>query len=216
MMNWTEVETVLLDMDGTLLDLHFDNYFWLKHLPQRYAEHHGLPYATALKAITEISNASQGSLNWYCLDYWTEQTALNILALKEEVASRISLRRGTNQFLCFLRKKGLRIFIVTNAHPQSLALKCTYSGIHELVDLQFSSHHFNLAKENPGFWRLFQKTFKLDYARCIFIDDNLAVLRNAAKEGLKNLIQVTLPDSRGPENVCAEFPSVRYLDELLK
>src|SRR5688572_6670841 len=35
MIDWNAVDTVLLDMDGTLLDLHFDNYFWLTHLPKR-------------------------------------------------------------------------------------------------------------------------------------------------------------------------------------
>ena len=26
MINWQQIDTVFLDMDGTLLDLHFDNY----------------------------------------------------------------------------------------------------------------------------------------------------------------------------------------------
>ncbi|HBT55971.1 MAG TPA: haloacid dehalogenase, partial [Pseudomonas sp.] len=33
MLNWNAIDTVLLDMDGTLLDLHFDNHFWLEHMP---------------------------------------------------------------------------------------------------------------------------------------------------------------------------------------
>ncbi|MCP4043692.1 MAG: haloacid dehalogenase, partial [Gammaproteobacteria bacterium] len=33
--NWNSIHTVLLDMDGTLLDLHFDNQFWLEHVPLR-------------------------------------------------------------------------------------------------------------------------------------------------------------------------------------
>jgi FMN phosphatase YigB (HAD superfamily) len=39
---WEAIDTVLLDMDGTLLDLRFDNYFWMEFLPERYAERHGL------------------------------------------------------------------------------------------------------------------------------------------------------------------------------
>ena len=26
--DWTQLDTILLDMDGTLLDLEFDNHFW--------------------------------------------------------------------------------------------------------------------------------------------------------------------------------------------
>lgn len=31
---WQEVDTVLLDMDGTLTDLAFDNYFWQTLVPE--------------------------------------------------------------------------------------------------------------------------------------------------------------------------------------
>ena len=37
---WQEVDTVLLDMDGTLLDLAFDNYFW-----QNWSRKPGAPRA---------------------------------------------------------------------------------------------------------------------------------------------------------------------------
>ena len=38
MIDWNAINTVLLDMDGTILDLHFDNYFWKEYVPQKYAE----------------------------------------------------------------------------------------------------------------------------------------------------------------------------------
>ena len=40
MIDWSCIDTVLLDMDGTLLDLHFDNFFWSEHLPRTYALRH--------------------------------------------------------------------------------------------------------------------------------------------------------------------------------
>ncbi|MCK4586177.1 MAG: haloacid dehalogenase, partial [Gammaproteobacteria bacterium] len=42
MIDWKKIKTVLLDMDGTLLDLHFDNHFWLEHMPRRFAEAKGV------------------------------------------------------------------------------------------------------------------------------------------------------------------------------
>ncbi|MEO1576619.1 MAG: HAD family hydrolase, partial [Pseudomonadota bacterium] len=31
---WSDIDNVLLDMDGTLLDLNFDTVFWLQVVPQ--------------------------------------------------------------------------------------------------------------------------------------------------------------------------------------
>src|SRR3546814_2406990 len=42
LVNWQTADWVLLDMDGTVLDLAFDNYFWRELVPQRYALKHGL------------------------------------------------------------------------------------------------------------------------------------------------------------------------------
>lgn len=38
MLAWQEIDTVLLDMDGTLIDLHFDNYFWQRLVPERWGQ----------------------------------------------------------------------------------------------------------------------------------------------------------------------------------
>ena len=46
-LNWNDIDTVLLDMDGTLLDRHFDDHFWLDHVPKRYADRYGMPLGTA-------------------------------------------------------------------------------------------------------------------------------------------------------------------------
>jgi len=38
--NWSEIDTILLDMDGTLLDLNFDLHFWMEYLPLVLANKH--------------------------------------------------------------------------------------------------------------------------------------------------------------------------------
>ena len=85
MVNWNEIDTVLLDMDGTLLDLHFDNHFWLEHLPRRYAEIHGEDHAEARHRMIERFRQEQGTLNWYCVDYWSRELRLDVGALKDEL-----------------------------------------------------------------------------------------------------------------------------------
>ncbi len=52
--DWSQVDTVLLDMDGTLLDLHFDNRFWNEHLPRCYAQARGLDEAAARAELMPV------------------------------------------------------------------------------------------------------------------------------------------------------------------
>ncbi|MBU1436170.1 MAG: HAD family hydrolase, partial [Gammaproteobacteria bacterium] len=67
MLNWADIDTVLLDMDGTLLDLHFDNYFWLEHLPARWSEITGISVSEAKTQLQAEYAVLQGKLEWYCL-----------------------------------------------------------------------------------------------------------------------------------------------------
>ena len=49
--DWTQIDVVLLDLDGTLLDLAFDNYVWMARIPELFAEANGLSIAEAQAAL---------------------------------------------------------------------------------------------------------------------------------------------------------------------
>jgi len=142
MLDWQAIDTVLLDMDGTLLDLHFDSHFWLELLPERYARRHGLEVEHARDWLHQRIRREQGSLSWYCLDYWSEQLDLPIARLKREIIDRIGFRPGAEAFLQALRQSGRRCVITTNAHRDSVALKVEVTGIDRLVDSLICSHDF--------------------------------------------------------------------------
>ncbi|MDF1763176.1 MAG: GMP/IMP nucleotidase [Oleibacter sp.] len=214
MPNWQEIDTVLLDMDGTLLDLHFDNYFWLQHVPQRYAEHHGL---TAEEAIAELNVhfvGLRGTLNWYCLDYWTELTGLPIAALKRDVQSRIGFRPHVRDFLMQLRAHNKRSVIVTNAHRDSVDLKMEVTGLDALVDCIISSHDYKEPKESQAFWDHLHREEAFDPKRTLLIDDSQAVLESAKQWGIGWLLTIYHPDSQQPPNTDSVFPGIHHFNEL--
>jgi HAD superfamily hydrolase (TIGR01509 family) len=215
MVNWTEIDTVLLDMDGTLLDLHFDNYFWMDHLPRRYSEMRGTPLDDARTQLQALSESLMGHLHWYCIDHWNAALDLDIINLKREVAHLIRFRADSEAFLRFLRASGKRTVLVTNAHPSTLALKLEISGLGEHLDAHYSSHPFGLAKENPGFWDALRVQGDFDYDRCLFIDDSLNVLQRAQREGPRAVLQVLQPDSSQPPRIADEFRGFTHFAELM-
>lgn len=215
LVRWDDVETVLLDMDGTLLDLRFDNYFWLEYVPQRFAERHGLEIAVANEQLITRFAQKQGSLDWYCTDYWSRELELDVAGMKREVRAHVRFVPGAEKFLQQLRAAGLQVVLVTNAHIDSLTIKHEQTGLVGLVDAAYSSHQYGVPKEHPEFWLKLQADLGFDPARTLFLDDSLAVLRAARNHGIGQVIAVSRPDLTLPRRDITEFVSVDTVADLL-
>jgi 5'-nucleotidase len=213
--SWTDIDAVLLDMDGTLLDLHFDNFFWLELVPRRYAQQHDLTLEAARAALTPRFAAKQGTLDWYCTDYWSRELSLDIAALKHDMRERVSFLPGAQEFLQTLADRGVRTFLVTNAHPDSLAIKCAQTSLQRYFERMVSSHQLGAPKEHDDFWTRLQALLRYDPARTLFVDDSLPVLRAAQRHGVAHLYTVLRPDTTQGPRVRSEFPAVDAVIELL-
>ncbi|QSP95392.1 GMP/IMP nucleotidase [Marinobacter salinisoli] len=216
MVNWSSLNTVFLDMDGTLLDLHFDTHFWLEHLPQRYAERYALAPQQAKERLIPMIMAERGSLNWYCTDYWSNRLDMDITALKAEVAERIGYRPHVVDFLNALRDARLRSVIVTNCHPDPLRLKLERTGLDQHVETIVSSHDFGKAKENSGFWQDLQQTVSYNPAETLMVDDSFPVLESARRAGIGQCLAILAPDSQqAPNEGHSDIPGIHHFDEVL-
>ena len=214
-LDWSGIDTVLLDMDGTLLDLHFDNHFWQVHVPQRFAEQHNLPHAEAHAECFRRYDAKAGTLEWYCVDYWTQQLELDIAQLKYELSHLIAVHPDVVDFLAALRAAGKRVVLVTNAHRKSLNLKMDRTGLAVHFDAMHVSHEYGIAKEDPAFWSALRRSEPFDPARTLLVDDSLPVLRSAREYGIAHLLAVRQPDSRQPEKDVADFAAIRRFGEII-
>jgi HAD superfamily hydrolase (TIGR01509 family) len=205
---WRNIDTVLLDMDGTLLDLHYDNHFWMEHLPQRYADLHGVSRAMAELEMAPLFEKNAGTLNWYCLDFWSAELKLPLRELKLETAHLISLRPDAETFLMAIKQAGKRVIMITNAHRDSLSLKMERVHLAPYFERMISSHDYGFAKENAQFWDALHADIAFEPGRSLFIDDTLPILRSARTFGIAHLLAVSEPDSRkGPKNT-EEFAAV--------
>lgn len=215
MLNWSDIETVLLDMDGTLLDLNFDNHFWQEFVPLRFARLHGLEVEEAKQQLAPRFRAMEGRLEWYCLDYWSAELNLNIAGLKQEIAGMIAVHPHVVEFLEVVRRSGRRLLLVTNAHRDSLSLKMEKTCLHQFFDQIVSSHDFGLAKEQPGFWQALQDRHVFEKHSTLLVDDSLTVLRSAKSFGIAYLVSICQPDSQRPAREITEFPAVRDFRALM-
>ena len=216
MINWSNINSVFLDLDGTLLDLHFDNHFWLEHVPVCYAERHGLEHAEAKSVLEKKYTAVMGSLSWYCVEYWSRELELDIPQLKQDVSHKIAVRPQVEEFLEYLHMLGKRVVLVTNAHPASVAIKMKKTNLDRYFNRIITSHELGLAKEQAGFWEKLQDIELYDVSSTLFIDDNFSVLDAAKDYGIKHLLAIKKPDSRGEDKQHHEYPLLDSFDQITK
>ncbi len=214
-MNWKLIKTVFLDMDGTLLDLHFDNYFWHEFVPLRFSEKHQIELDTAKQQLQLRYKSKAGTLDWYCIDYWALDLGLDISALKREISARIQIFPNVEKFLSKLREHGKHISLVTNAHRKTLEIKMDYVSIENYFDQIISSHDYGYPKEEQSFWSTFMQTEPFDPATTLFIDDNLAVLSAAEKFGIQHLLSIKQPDSSKPQQDTKHYRSLADFEEIM-
>lgn len=216
MIDWNKIDTVLLDMDGTLLDLNFDNHFWQEFVPLKYAEKVGISLEAAKYQLEPRFKSMEGRLEWYCLDYWSAILELDIAGLKAEIAGLIAVLPHVTEFLDKVRQSSRRLFLVTNAHRGSLGLKMEKTCLQPFFDAIISSHDFGFPKEQAGFWTQLEIQQPFDKQRAMLVDDSLAVLRSARQYGIEYAISISKPDSTRAKRHIDEFPAIEDFRELMQ
>lgn len=212
--DWSAIDTVLLDMDGTVLDLGCDIRFWQEILPRHYAERHGITLEEAHRRMRPIHDATRGTLDWYCVDYWSRALALDIVALKRATRHFIAWLPDSRDFTARVRASGRRVVLVTNAHPAILAIKDAHLGVRRHFDAVYSSHDLGAPKEDGRYWQRLEERESLDCGRTLFADDTLPVLESARRHGIRWVYAVQKPVRDRPARTQAEIPGVDSVHEL--
>jgi HAD superfamily hydrolase (TIGR01509 family) len=210
-----ECETLMLDMDGTVLDLAYDNYVWKELVPEHYADAKGISIDVARSRLYAKYQAIQGDIQWYCLDHWSERLGLDVLELHRGVNHRIDYLPGAKGFLHALREHHVRVLLVTNSHPDTLALKDEMTGLVEYFDAIYTSHQFGYAKERQEFWRALQEEEGFQRQSTLFVDDNRTVLKSAETYGLEKLVEINQPDTSEPARESSAYTGVMGVADLL-
>lgn len=212
--DWDQIDTVLLDLDGTLLDLAFDNYIWLARVPEIYAENHGLSLAETQAELAPRFARVQGTLAWYSIDYWSAELGIDIARVHREEAHRVAWLPGARGFLERVRERGKRLVLMTNSHPVILAIKEERTGVLGYLDAAYTSHGFGAPKEDQRFWQAARAVEPFDPQRSMFVDDSRAVLHAAIVAGVRWVYGVKRPDSSREPHGHEEFAAIDGVADL--
>ncbi len=213
--DWSQIDTVLLDMDGTLLDLHFDLHFWMEYLPLVFANKHNLTHDDAKDHIYPILRAEEGKLNWYCLDYWQKVFKLDIAKMKEDISHLIQVHPFVLEFLGEAKAHQKRVFLVTNAHRKTLEIKMRVTNLDAYFDEIISSHDYGVPKEEQDFWHKLSDAINLDKGKSVFFDDSLAVLNSAKRYGIGTVVAISKPSSQQDSKPVEGFINIENFAEMV-
>jgi putative hydrolase of the HAD superfamily len=212
--DWPNIDTVLLDLDGTLLDQAYDNHIWRDLVPQRFAVAQSLELNAAYAEISRRFAERSGTLDWYCIEYWSRTLGIDIAALHREVRSHVAWLPGAREFLARMRASGKRLVLLTNSHPIALAVKHEQTGVLDHLDAAVTSHEFGSPKEHPQFWREAVRRFAFDPGRSLFADDNSKMLEAARAAGIRWVYGVRHWDTKGSRRDHEHHPAVDGVADL--
>ena len=212
---WNEIDDVLLDMDGTLLDRHFDNFFFEKELPRRYAVLHRIPVPEAQKRLFDLYRAEEGTLNWTDLDYWTRALGIDVVALTKEFEHMIQYHPDAEDFLRRLGSLGKRAHLVTNAHSSGLAIKLAKTGVDRYLKRVVNAFDTGALKMRSEFWPVCQRLIGFDPKRALYIDDDESCLEAAERFGIGYILHRSKSSSELPPEASARFSSIETFQSIL-
>lgn len=215
-MDLRQIDTFLLDMDGTLLDKHFDDYFWEHLVPLRYAELNQITFEEARQKLLSLYKSHEGTLNWTDIDFWSRELGIDIAKLKEQIKHLIAVHPNVEDFLEILKRQNKQVLMVTNAHFKVLDLKLKNTHIGHYFDRFITSFDIGCPKEDISFWHRLQQTVPFKKDRVLFIDDTCEVLYTARRFGLTNLIRKTRANSKRPDKPCPDFYTIEDFKELIE
>ena len=213
--SWDQIDSVFLDMDGTLLDKHYDDYFWEQYVPEKYSTKNHVDFSVAKKKLIETYQSVQDTLQWTDLDFWSERLDLDIAQLKEEVSHLVDIHPHVIDFFEYIQELGKKMYLITNAHPKALAVKLNRVNLEPWFEKMICSIEVGAAKEQPEFWDRLQTFIPYDKESTIFADDTEKVLDSASEYGMQHLIHVAKPSSKLPVSFSKSYPSIVNFKELI-
>lgn len=214
--DWAQIDDVLLDMDGTLLDRHFDNFFFEEELPRRYAAKYGLEAVDAREKLFALYRKVEGELNWTDLHYWTKTLDIDVIAMTKEFDHMIGFLPHAEEFLGYLKAKGKRVHLVTNAHMAGVAIKVKRTGLDRHVHRIVDAFEVGYLKMRAEYWPICQRLVGFEPKRTLYLDDDESCLNAAQAFGIGHIYHSAKSSSQLPPQRSTRHRSIDSLATFIQ
>ncbi|MDC0414901.1 HAD hydrolase-like protein [Gammaproteobacteria bacterium] len=190
-MIFKDIECLLIDMDGVILDNAYDNDFWQNQIPEVIADSKGIEFDDAKRLAIQIFNYKKNTKDWYDVDYWSNMLSIDIVAQKrsEKSFSRISLYDGVIDTLSVLKNK-TKMILITNAHRKTLNIKLEKYNLTPYFDEMVCAHELNYVKEDIQLWYMLRSKYRLDYEKTLLVEDTINNINVGLSAGISGAIYV--------------------------
>ncbi|MDC0984921.1 HAD hydrolase-like protein [Gammaproteobacteria bacterium] len=190
-MIFKDIECLLIDMDGVILDNAYDNDFWQNQIPEVIADSKGIEFDDAKRLAIQIFNYKKNTKDWYDVDYWSNMLSIDIEAQKrsEKSFSRISLYDGVIDTLSVLKNK-TKMILITNAHRKTLNIKLEKYNLTPYFDEMVCAHELNYVKEDIQLWYMLRSKYRLDYEKTLLVEDTINNINVGLSAGISGAIYV--------------------------
>ena len=190
-MIFKDIECLLIDMDGVILDNAYDNDFWQNQIPEVIADNKGIAFDDAKRLAIQIFNYKKNTKDWYDVDYWSNMLNIDIEAQKrsEKSFSRISLYDGVIDTLSVLKNK-TKMILITNAHRKTLNIKLEKYNLTPYFDEMVCAHELHYVKEDIQLWYMLRSKYRLDYEKTLLVEDTINNINVGLSAGISGAIYV--------------------------
>lgn len=214
-MKCSSIDTIFLDLDGTLLDLAYDNYFWHDHIPNLIAKKNKLPFEKVKIEFENIYKSKQNTIEWYSLDYWSKIFEIDLKNEVLKTKNKIKIFPNAHNLLTNLKKRKIRIILLTNCPRDMLDIKLTQTQLWGFFDKIISSEDYGFSKEDDRFWHNLNTAIDFNKMNTLFVDDSENVLNCASRNGIKNIFYIKFPDSNKEGQIIKNFNPLDSIDLIV-
>ncbi len=152
-----ELKIISFDVDGTLVDLEYNDLIWFKEIPELVAKKKKISFERSLKYVyEEYTKLGEHNLNWYDINYWVTYFGLKVSPKKilEKYESQVKIFPEIIPLLEELKKNF--ILIVITAMPREFLIpkmkklekyfKFSFSALSDFKELKNSEIYSKISK----------------------------------------------------------------------